>query len=745
MITNMEALGESFNETSRETSVVEIHPLDRGISGEGITISTSDNIEAIDTKSNGKLRDHRGVEGPSDPQECVSEPKISPLSPPLRSSLILIESEGREPLIEGSFQSSIKVGCNKENISLVMKSPISPISLGTAEFKEDIRRETKYTKVLASHFKIEEVINRTLPLVDDEPFFIVDLRSVKEQVLRWRKNLPDIDIRYAVKCNPNMEILRLLHKMGCGFDCASKEELKLVLSLENSCSVCAGDDSMISKGDHHIVDGNYRNNWNKSCITKDHTTEDHGKCHITEEDNNCFIVGGHSTENHSKRCVVEKDTTAYGFIPKSKNYHTSCNENTQACDKSGSVCNLHDSYQTHNFNGKVHITQKNDPDRNPTVLDVIVQRTGHDENPIIPNVYENLNGNQKRHKPFSVDREKIVYANPCKHISHIKYARDQGIRYTTLDNHLELEKLHTYWPEVKSLIRIATDDSNSKYRLSAKFGAEIDETEIIFQRASTLKMEIVGVAFHVGSQCQDPLSYRKAVEKSRRVMDLGKSYGFSMDILDIGGGFPGDKSQMFENMAREATKTIGDNFTSDIKLIGEPGRYLSRMSHTLVTQVIGKKVLRDYSSSSFHNSTPIHDPTLTYDSTPTLTCDSTSISCVTSVHNIGSISEVQDIFAYTLNDGVYQSFNNIVFDSYLPIYKIYDEKLRGSREPQQYPSTFFGPTCDCVDTISKGTLIRELNIGDVLYFDNFGSYVSCCSTVGFNGFQTSKYFYIPAV
>jgi ornithine decarboxylase len=65
-------------------------------------------------------------------------------------------------------------------------------------------------------------------------FFIADLGEVYRQFLRWKKNLPRIEPFYAVKCNPDPLVLRLLASLGAGFDCASKDEIAQVLSLSPS-------------------------------------------------------------------------------------------------------------------------------------------------------------------------------------------------------------------------------------------------------------------------------------------------------------------------------------------------------------------------------------------------------------------------------------------------------------------------------------------------------------------------------
>ena len=49
-------------------------------------------------------------------------------------------------------------------------------------------------------------------------------------------------------------------------------------------------------------------------------------------------------------------------------------------------------------------------------------------------------------------------------------------------------------------------------------------------------------SFHVGSGCRDRNAYVKAVSLAREAFDIGLKEGFDMNLLDIGGGFPGQKS-----------------------------------------------------------------------------------------------------------------------------------------------------------------------------------------------------------
>ena len=51
-------------------------------------------------------------------------------------------------------------------------------------------------------------------------FFLVNIKTVIDQYKKWVTHLPEVRPFYAVKCNPDPLILRVLLKLGCGFDCA---------------------------------------------------------------------------------------------------------------------------------------------------------------------------------------------------------------------------------------------------------------------------------------------------------------------------------------------------------------------------------------------------------------------------------------------------------------------------------------------------------------------------------------------
>jgi len=64
-----------------------------------------------------------------------------------------------------------------------------------------------------------------------EPYYIVNLSKIKKAYDRWNQYLSEIDVYYAMKCNPNKRILYEMRQLGIKFDCASKEEIKSALEF----------------------------------------------------------------------------------------------------------------------------------------------------------------------------------------------------------------------------------------------------------------------------------------------------------------------------------------------------------------------------------------------------------------------------------------------------------------------------------------------------------------------------------
>lgn len=287
---------------------------------------------------------------------------------------------------------------------------------------------------------------------------------------------------------------------------------------------------------------------------------------------------------------------------------------------------------------------------------------------------------------MGVDPNRIIYAQPCKTKSYIRYAAQNGVKQMTFDNADELYKIKDFFPGAELYLRILTDDSASLCRLSMKFGASMDNAQPLLALAKELGLKVVGVSFHVGSGAEDPSAFNKAVKDARTVFDQAEALGFEMKTLDIGGGF-GDET--FERFAAVVGESIDEYFPPHISVIAEPGRYYVSNAFTLACNVIARR--------------DIVDP-------------------VTK----------EDAYMIYLNDGVYGNFSNIIFDHQHPTAKIL---LCASEEEESMDYSIWGPTCDGIDLITERVkLPYVVDIGDWLYFENMGAYTKCSAT-RFNGFS----------
>jgi ornithine decarboxylase len=297
------------------------------------------------------------------------------------------------------------------------------------------------------------------------------------------------------------------------------------------------------------------------------------------------------------------------------------------------------------------------------------------------------------------DPSRIIFANPCKMSSQIRYARANDVDLMTFDCEEELYKIKLYHPYAKLVLRLAVDDSKSRCKFNKKFGCKLSQVEELLNIVKTLKLDVTGFSFHVGSGCSSADTFYNAIKDCKQACDIATKIGIEISVIDIGGGFPGiDRDVKFEDISKRINDSINEFFLTElddnsIQFIAEPGRYFAESSHTLVLNVIGKKNIID---------------------------DETG----------------EKVIVYYLNDGIYGSFGCIYFDHNNPIILPFNE-----RNDKVYKSRLFGPTCDSIDLISNEIMLPELAVGEWVYVENFGAY-TVASSSNFNGFKTNIFKYI---
>lgn len=310
---------------------------------------------------------------------------------------------------------------------------------------------------------------------------------------------------------------------------------------------------------------------------------------------------------------------------------------------------------------------------------------------------------------LGISPENIVFTNPCKQASQIKYAAKIGVNILTCDSELELKKIARNHPNAKLLLHIATEDINGDEEMNMKFGTTLKNCRHLMECAKELDVQIVGVKFHVSNTCKEPQVYKHAISDARCVFDMAEEFGFTMNMLNIGGGFT-DYDPDLEEVNHVVSPLLDSYFPEEcgVNVIAEPGCYYVSSAFTLAVNIIAKKAAQ-------------YDKPL--------------------LPEIEQTRGGGPVFMYYMNDGVYGSFASKLSENLNTIPEVH--KKYKEDEPL-FASSLWGPSCDELDQIVENCLLPELNIGDWLLFDNMGS-----GTLGeksaFNDVQRPPVYYIMSI
>ncbi|XP_069076688.1 antizyme inhibitor 1 [Pleurodeles waltl] len=286
---------------------------------------------------------------------------------------------------------------------------------------------------------------------------------------------------------------------------------------------------------------------------------------------------------------------------------------------------------------------------------------------------------------LGISPESIIYSNPCKQASQLKYAAKVGVNIMTCDSESELRKIARNHPCAKLLLHIATEDLTEE-EVNMTIGTTLKGCRHLLECAKELSVDIIGVKFHVSSTCKAPQAYIHALSDARCVFDMAEELGFKMNILDIGSGFTGSQFQLEE--INHAINTLLEIYFPEecgIQLIAEPGSYYVSAAFTLVVKIIAKKIVEYERQLSSEGELARND---------------------------------EPAFLYYMSDGVYGSFTNKLSDNLNAVPAVH-KKCRGD-EPL-FVSSLWGPSCDELDRIVEYCLLPELNVGDWILFENMGA------------------------
>jgi len=189
---------------------------------------------------------------------------------------------------------------------------------------------------------------------------------------------------------------------------------------------------------------------------------------------------------------------------------------------------------------------------------------------------------------------KIHFMHPIKDKKAIYDAYfNFGVRNYAVDSIEEVDKIVAQTANADDLglfVRIKVAEEQAMYDLSYKFGATEAEAVDILQHARPVA-KYLGICFHVGSQCMEPKCYENSLDLVKEIIT---KINVKIDIIDVGGGFPGSYIDCIPPPIDEfhaAVKRGFDNLNlpEGTELWCEPGRALVCSGCSVVVRVLARK------------------------------------------------------------------------------------------------------------------------------------------------------------
>lgn len=359
----------------------------------------------------------------------------------------------------------------------------------------------------------------------------------------------------------------------------------------------------------------------------------------------------------------------------------------------------------------------------------------------------------------------IVYSNPAKMPHMLDFAIKTGVQMTVFDGEDELFKIAAMEgrEQLQLLLRLATDDAASICQFSTKFGCPVDEAPYLLELAQSLGLHVAGVSFHVGSGCGNANAYTTALEHTQRVFEAAERLGMSaLHIVDIGGGFPGEERgyggpgmptfaelcsvirqgivRFLENLGRPASQEA-------IRFIAEPGRFFVSASTTIATKVFSRKggrknhqqalyvddgVYGSFNNVVYDHATPVPEKlTKRRGNLPALSAGFTLP--LSQLSSNRSVRRLQRDRGSSVSDQQSSIFRD--YEKANPSHINSEESDENKQDEERIPSFVFGPTCDGLDQMCsiESTRLPRCEVGDWLVWTNQGAYTHTAS-FDFNGF-----------
>jgi diaminopimelate decarboxylase len=196
------------------------------------------------------------------------------------------------------------------------------------------------------------------------------------------------------------------------------------------------------------------------------------------------------------------------------------------------------------------------------------------------------------------DPSKIVYAGVGKTDAEIIEALNAGIAYFNIESQAEMENLirlaKQQGKNPRAALRVNPDIEYKTHKYLAtgkketKFGVDIDRALKVFDDyGDNSVVNLCAVHVHLGTGGKKIDPYVKAVKKVLPLIDRLRRRGYTIEALDLGGGYGADyESDTVPSAADYAAGIVPLLKDKNLKLILEPGKSIAANAAILLTRVL---------------------------------------------------------------------------------------------------------------------------------------------------------------
>ncbi len=207
-------------------------------------------------------------------------------------------------------------------------------------------------------------------------------------------------------------------------------------------------------------------------------------------------------------------------------------------------------------------------------------------------------GELYRAKLIKADPKKIVYAGVGKKEDEIRDAINYGILFFNIESPEELALIDKCAKRIGKKVNVAIrinpdiDAHTHAYittgKAGTKFGVDFATArKIIKMNWKYRNAQIRGLHLHIGSQILSIKPFTSAIKKTLDFLEKNRIY---IEYINIGGGmgiiYSFEKAKTAESFAKKIVPLIKK---AKLKLILEPGRFISGNSGIFVTKVLFRK------------------------------------------------------------------------------------------------------------------------------------------------------------